>query len=676
MIEEAAVWAIIGLPLAAGGLIIFGLRPWAAAPWRYSGLVAILATAGSFGLSLWALDSAIDAPGVVGFDPHEWFTVGDPQAGGFQLTIGVLLDPLSAIMATVVSGVSVLVQIYSLGYMRKDELDGHDAHGAWSDYPRYFAYMALFTAAMLGLVLAYNLIQAFVFWELVGLFSYLLIGFWFHRPAAAAAAKKAFIITRIGDFGFLLALLWLFMNRGQFLSAGANPFEIPDINSLAVAGALSAGLVTWTALGLFAGAVGKSAQFPLNTWLPDAMEGPTPVSSLIHAATMVAAGVFLIARLYPLFAATSAVLNTIALVGGITAVLAALLALVATDIKRVLAFSTVSQLGYMFLALGVGAPAIALFHLFNHAFFKSLLFLSAGSVHHSVHTFDMRYMGGLRRWMPVTYALTLIAGLSLAGIFPFSGFWSKDEVLLAAWSAERGNPGSEAIAQIVFWLGLAAAGLTSFYIFRLIFMTFHGDFRGGIDSVPVGERTADEAHRTVHRGESPWVMWAPMGLLAVLALFSGIVVNGFTDVGPVPAHWFVHFLGGESLDANGNIAIASMAIAAGGIGLAVLIYGTKTISLARMPRPLRMAQRVLEQGFYMDYLYETLIVRRALYRGVFLLSDWFDRRIVDGMVDFIGLVGRNAGRTLGQLQTGQAQAYGIGVSAGVIVLLWAFLIRQ
>jgi len=670
MMNETAAWLIAGLPLGAGLLIVAGLRPWSPALWRYSGLLAIVGIGGAFGLSVWALDSVIANDGALAFAPHTWFTIGDPASGGgFEMTVGVLVDELVAIMAVVVSGVSLLVQVFSLGYMRKD---AHDADGAWADYPRYFAYMSLFTAAMLGLILAYNLIQMFVFWELVGLFSYLLIGFWFHRPVAAAAAKKAFIITRIGDFGFLLALLWIFSNRSEFIALGLNPFEIPDI--LEAAEFLSAGLVTWAALGLFAGAVGKSAQFPLNTWLPDAMEGPTPVSSLIHAATMVAAGVFLVTRLYPLFEASPAALNTVAIVGGVTAIAAAGLGLVATDIKRVLAFSTVSQLGYMFLALGVGAPVVAIFHLFNHAFFKCLLFLSAGSVHHSVHTFDMRHMGGLIKWMPVTYFFTLIAGLSLAGIFPFSGFWSKDEVLAVAWSGE--HAGSGAVSTFVFWLALAAAGMTAFYVFRLIIMTFHGSFRGGIDAVPMEERIPDEAHHQVHRRESPLSMILPMAALGLLAVGSAFVVNGMDPVGPIPAHWFSHFLGEASPDFNLTIAVASSGLAVLGIGFAVLIYGTKTISLAAMPRPLRVVQRVLEQRYYMDYLYETLIVRRMLFQGVFLASDWVDRKIVDGVVDFISLVGRSSGRVVAQLQNGQVQAYGVGVSAGVIALLWAFLVQR
>jgi NADH-quinone oxidoreductase subunit L len=674
LINEAAVWAIIGLPLL-GGLVNIGLiRPWFPRLWPYTGLVSVVTIGAAFWLSVWALSSVLGHHGeAIGFAPREWMAVGDVDGGtGFHLTIGVLLDPLSAIMATVVTGVSMLVQLYSLGYMRKLP---HDEGGEWVDYPRYFAYMSMFTASMLGLVLAYNLIQTFVFWELVGLFSYLLIGFWFHRPAAAAAAKKAFIVTRLGDFGFLLALMWLFSHRAQFTQLGLNPFEIPDINEAAIAMVLTPALVTWAALGLFSGAVGKSAQFPLHTWLPDAMEGPTPVSSLIHAATMVAAGVFLVARVFPLFEATSAVLNTVAIIGGVTAVMAAAMGLVATDIKRVLAFSTISQLGYMFIALGVGAPVVAMFHLFNHAFFKCLLFLSAGSVHHSVHTFDMRYMGGIRAWMPITYVLTVLAGLSLAGIWPLSGFWSKDEILAAAFYAEADAPGSPAIGMLVFWLALAGSAMTAFYTFRLILMTFHGAFRGGIDSVPMEERIPDEAHHHVHKVESPWIMIAPMLVLGVLSVGSAIVANSTFDLGPIPAHWFAELFGEEAEEIVLWIAAVSMLVALAGIGLAIAIYGVRRVSLDNLPTPVQRLRWLLEQRLLMDHLYEYVVVRRFLYRGVFYVSDWLDKRIVDGAADFVGWTGRNAGRFVAQLQTGQVQAYGVAVSVGVVVLLWAFLVR-
>jgi len=670
MIPELAVWLIIGLPLLAGALVVAGLRPWTRSLWRFSGYVTITAVAGSFALSLWGLNSVIESHGEVGFEPHRWLDVGVVGTmGGFSFTVGVLLDPLTAIIVSVVTGVSLLVQVYSLGYMRKD---AHDEADEWADYPRYFTYMSLFTAAMLGLVLAYNLIQMFVFWELVGLMSYLLIGFWYHRPAAAAAAKKAFIVTRIGDFGFLLALLYLYFHRSEFVEAGLNPFEIPDI--LAGAVLLSTGVVTWVALGLFAGAMGKSAQLPLNTWLPDAMEGPTPVSSLIHAATMVAAGVFLVTRMFPLFALSDVALNTVAIVGGLTAISAAAMALVANDIKRVLAFSTVSQLGYMFLALGVGAPGVAIFHLVNHAFFKCLLFLSAGSVHHATHTFDMRYMGGLRKAMPLTYVTTLVAGLSLAGIFPFAGFWSKDEVLSVASAGD--HAGSGAVSTFVFWMALATATMTAFYVARLIIMTFHGRFRGGIESVPVEERIPDEAHHTVHLAESPWQMIAPMLILAVLAVSSGYVANPLQALGPVDQHWLAHFLEEASPDFDANIAWASTGLALSGIALAVVVYGLGWVSLRPTGQPWAFAHRVLEQRFYMDYLYETLIVRRALYGGVFLASDWFDRKIVDGGADFLAWLSRNGSRAVTQLQTGQVQAYGVGVSTGVIILLVVLLMQR
>ncbi|MDO9580997.1 MAG: NADH-quinone oxidoreductase subunit L, partial [Bacteroidales bacterium] len=337
----------------------------------------------------------------------------------------------------------------------------------------YYAAMSLFTASMLGLVLADNLLFVYVFWEMVGLCSYLLIGFWFHKKSAANAAKKAFIVTRLGDFGFLAAILLLYFNTGTF--------DIVQLHSLAIAGTLGGTVLTWAAIGIFAGAAGKSAQFPLHVWLPDAMEGPTPVSALIHAATMVAAGVFLVARTFPLFAHSMEAMTTVAVVGGFTAIFAATMGLVMTDIKRVLAYSTISQLGYMMLGLGTGGVVIGIFHLFNHAFFKALLFLGAGSVNHATGTFDMRQMGGLRRFMPWTYATFLIASISIAGIWPLSGFWSKDEILASSLQAQP----------ILFYLAMITVFMTAFYMFRVVFMTFGGEYRGG----------GEEAHGQPH--ESP-----------------------------------------------------------------------------------------------------------------------------------------------------------------------------
>ena len=463
MINELAVWLIFLLPLGCFALVALVIRPFFNRDPSIAGYLVVLSIGASFALSLLALVSVINDPEALGFAPHRWLEVGS-----VVINVTALVDPLTAIMLVVVTGVSLMVQVYSIGYMHGDP-----------GYARYFAYMALFTASMVGLVLAGNIVQLYVFWELVGLCSYLLIGFWYHKPAAAAAAKKAFIITRIGDFGLLLAILYLVFNVDAFASQGLNPLEIADIHkAVAIPGLLASGVVTWIAVGIFAGAVGKSGQFPLHTWLPDAMEGPTPVSALIHAATMVTAGVFLVARFFPLFESSETAMTLVAVVGGFTAVFAASMALVANDIKRVLAYSTVSQLGYMMLALGVGAYGPAVFHLFTHAFFKALLFLGSGSVNHATGTFDMRYMGGLRLSMPWTYATFLVGALSLAGIFPLAGFWSKDEILLGAFHS------SSAVGQLVFWLALAAVFMTAFYMFRALFMTFGGEFRGGSDADP------------------------------------------------------------------------------------------------------------------------------------------------------------------------------------------------
>ena len=404
------VWLILLLPVFSFIVISFLIRPLVKPESRVAGYITIAALGSSLALSIWALIAVMATP------HHElpmpdisWLVI----ESGITIHLGLMMDSLTAIMMVVVTTVSLMVQIYSQGYMHKDP-----------GYHRYFAWMSLFTASMIGLVLADNLLFMFVFWELVGLCSYLLIGFWFHRPAAANAAKKAFIVTRLGDFGFLAAILLLYQNTGTF--------DIAELSQLAITGVLAGTTLTWAAIGIFSGAVGKSAQFPLHVWLPDAMEGPTPVSALIHAATMVAAGVFLVARTFPLFAHSTEALTTVAIIGTVTAIFAASIGLVITDIKRVLAYSTISQLGYMMLGLGAGGVAIGIFHLFNHAFFKALLFLGAGSVNHATGTFDMREMGGLRRVMPWTYATFVIASLSIAGIWPLAGFWSKDEILAAS----------------------------------------------------------------------------------------------------------------------------------------------------------------------------------------------------------------------------------------------------
>ncbi len=647
MISEQQAWAILFLPLASFVVIALVVRPFLNSRYsRLSGYIAVLAIGAAFVLSVAALRSTIGHRDPIGWASHSWLTIGD-----LDIRIGILLDPLTAIMLVVVTGVSLLVQVYSQGYMKGDP-----------GYCRYFAFMSLFTASMVGIVMSRSILQLYVFWELVGLCSYLLIGFWYHRPAAVAAAKKAFMVTRIGDVGFLIAISYLFLQRQTFLERGLNPFEIPDIWAAAVV--LPAFAVTWLSLGIFAGAVGKSGQFPLHTWLPDAMEGPTPVNALIHAATTVAAGVFLVARFFPLFHESATAMTVVALVGGFTAVFAATMGLVMYDIKRVLAYSTISQLGYMMLALGIGAPSLAIFHLFNYAFFQALLFLGAGSVNHATGTFDMRYMGGLRRHMPVTYVTFLVAALSLAGVFPLAGFWSKDEILLEAWR------GGGVVDQVVFWMALAGVFLTAFYMFRVVFITFHGSFRGGAEAEAHGQ---GEGH-VMHLAESPWVMVLPLVVLGVLALGSGYVANPFGGLAGVPAHWFVTFLGGQAEEFSLALAAGLVAIALAGIGLAVLKYQGGFLFPQPLVRASRPVRELLLHRYYLDDFYEGVLVRRFFYQGVARFLDWVDREVVDRTGDGVGWLGRNLGRGMAPIQSGQLQVYGIAISIGILVIVGAYLV--
>ncbi len=650
---EAAAWLILFLPLASFALIGLVVRPILGAEAKAAAYITIAAVGLSFILSLWALSASASSHGELAYPVHTWISAGE-----FDFAVGILMDPLTAITLVVVTGVSLMVQIYSIGYMHGD-----------NGYARYFAYMSLFTSAMLGLVLANNLIQMFVFWELVGLGSYLLIGFWFDRPSAAAAAKKAFIITRFADFAFLLGILYLFFNGDALAAEGLNVFVVTDIYQSIEMGLLAVGAAQWVALGIFAGAMGKSAQFPLHTWLPDAMEGPTPVSALIHAATMVAAGVFLVARFFPMFEMSLAAMNTVAIIGGITAIFAASMGLVMNDIKRVLAYSTVSQLGYMMLALGVGAYGAAIFHLFTHAFFKALLFLGSGSVNHASGTFDMRYMGGLRKAMPWTYGTFVIGSLSLAGIFPLAGFWSKDEILSHAFG------GGNAVSGIVFALALIAAFMTAFYMFRAVFMTFHGSFRGGADRDPDTETHLG----SVHVDESPKTMVAPLVILAIPAVAAGFLANSIFDLGIIPAHWLAHFLDYnpavhvEAGSFNIFIAALSTLVAVGGILLAYLMYISRAVSPEAMGNALRPVHTLLYRKYFMDELYEDIIVRRGFYGWLSYALDWVDRSVVDKLANFLGWLGANTGTALRQAQTGQLQAYGMGISIGILIIFGIFL---
>ena len=676
MVTEAVIWAIFLLPLGSFAFAALVVRPFFNRYSLISGLVTIAALGTALGFSIWTLRSVILGHELV-FEPIEWLEVG-----GATIEFGLLIDPLTAVMLIVVTSVSLLVQIYSLGYMKGDP-----------SFSRYYAYMSLFTAAMLGLVISSNIIQLYMFWELVGVSSYLLIGFWHERPAAAAAAKKAFIITRIGDVGFLIAILYLFTQADNFAAAGLNAFHIPDIweaaRPEAAAGAILGGAVlTWLALGIFAGAAGKSGQFPLHTWLPDAMEGPTPVSALIHAATMVAAGVFLVARFFPVFEHSPDAMTVVALVGAFTAIFAASMGLVMNDIKRVMAYSTVSQLGYMMAALGLGLYAPAIFHLVTHAAFKALLFLGAGSVNHATGTFDMRYMGGLRKVMPITYILMVVASLSLVGIIPLAGFWSKDEILLGAWNG-TGLVGTW-VSRVTFSALLAGVIVTAFYTIRMIILTFHGEFRGGIDreleekaqTVPAGA-----SHGGVHLAESPWVMVLPMLALGVGAVAIGYLANPqWTEEIGIPRHWISGFLGdglnaalgaaghAETLDFSRWMATISTVAALSGIGLAVAVYLRRRDQREDPLSKVKPIHTLLSEKYYLDTLYEDVMVRKGFFKYFAGILDWIDAYLVDGIVDRIGWFFQNIGSAIGKLQSGHVQAYATGVAFGVLAIILALLL--
>ena len=623
-IPEAAVWAIYFVPLLTGALCATVLRKQMISPGR----AMIGAMFVAWLLALWALSSVMTSHGEpIGYEAHHWLTIGN-----LEIAFGVHVDGLTGVMLVVVTSVALLVQIYSTEYMRGD-----------GGYYRYYAYMGLFCSSMLGLVLASSLLQLFIFWELVGASSYLLIGFWFDRPSAAAAAKKAFIVTRFGDFGFFLGVLIVWTTTGNF--------DITSLNEHAET--LSAAALTGITLGLFSGAVGKSAQFPLHIWLPDAMEGPTPVSALIHAATMVAAGVYLIARFFPTFeAAPESVHMAIATIGAITAIMAASMGMVATDIKRVLAYSTVSQLGYMVMALGLGGYVAAIFHLFTHAFFKALLFLGSGSLNHATGTFDMRKMGGLRSQMPITFWTFVIGSLSLSGIWPLAGFWSKDEILLTAFNHNT----------VFFVIGEAVAFMTAFYMFRAIILTFTGEYKGG---------EASEHGQSSHPHESPMSMAAPLLILAVPAIAIGWVnLNG----------GFGHLIEGALPEAlrEGHVAASTTVIvvstlaALSGIGAAFAIYLAKMPSSEAIRSKLGLIPTILEQKYFMDVVAEDILVRKVLYGGIARACELFDQYVVDGIVNGIGWAVRVKSEILRRSVMGQQQAYSslllAGVLAAVVVL--------
>ena len=644
-------WLIFLLPVASFAVISLLIRPFVKPESKIAGYITITAIAGSLGLSLWNLATVLGEPTHELHIPEiSWLAVGT-----MHFSIGILMDSLTSVMLVVVTTVSLMVQIYSQGYMKGDP-----------GYHRYYAWMSLFTASMLGLILADSLLLMFAFWELVGLCSYLLIGFWFHRPTAANAAKKAFIVTRLGDFGFLVAVLLLFAQTGTF--------NTRELQEMAMAGTLAGSVLTWAAIGIFSGAAGKSAQFPLHVWLPDAMEGPTPVSALIHAATMVAAGVFLVARTFPLFVNSSQALTLVAIIGAFTAIFAASIGIVMTDIKRVVAYSTISQLGYMMLGLGAAglvlqhegassleiakaATAVGIFHLFNHAFFKALLFLGSGSVNHSTGTFDMRLMGGLRKAMPWTFWTFLIGAISLSGVWPFAGFWSKDEILAKALEAQP----------VLFALVMITVFLTAFYIFRVIFLTFGGEYKGGAPD--------EHGHAHTHLHESPMVMVLPMVVLAGLAIFSGFwnVGGGFNAfMGEGETQSFIQGLFG--IFTHSALPGISLLVALFGIFGAYAIYGAKWVSNESIGRAFKPIYNLFYRKYFMDELYENVIVRKLLLGGIFNGLQKVDVYGVDGIVNGAAKGTALSGRAIRQIQSGRVQAYAMVIGIGVIAIALVILI--
>ena len=540
-----------------------------------------------------------------------WF-----EGNTFAFDVGTYVDALAAMMLFVVGTISFLVIIFSMGYMA----------GEGDRRVRYFAEISLFVSVMLGLVVSNSLLLLFIFWELVGVTSYLLIGFWFNRSSAAIAAKKAFIMTRFGDFGFLFSIIYLFNFNPASL-------DIIELYKMIEAGAISTKIATIASLGFLFGAIGKSAQFPLHSWLPDAMEGPTSVSALIHSATMVTAGVFLIARLFPLFD-HSQLMILIASIGAITSLIAATMGLTSTDIKRVLAYSTISQLGYMVMALGLGAYSAAIFHLFTHAFFKAGLFLCAGSVHHASGTFNMKFMGGLQSKMKLTYYSMLICGVSLAGIFPLSGFWSKDEIILSTF-----NHGGF-IGYLFLLIGLIVAFMTAFYMFRTISLTFYGSFRGGGDEerkvLQSNNIEVPETVQNVHLEESPKFMTYPLIVLSFFAIFIGYVVNPvFSDLIFINKHAFsefveksleiYHYHGTHSF--NFSIALLSTFMALIGSLFALNAYKSKTEIYKNSL--MRKINYFLDKKYFIDYLYEKVIVENIFYETICKSVAWIDNNIFD-----------------------------------------------
>jgi NADH-quinone oxidoreductase subunit L len=623
------MWLILLLPVVAFALI-FGI---ALANKRTSAWMSILAAAGADVVSIWVLIAELARP------QHFQYGLGlfgdFISFGDFHFQLGILADPLAAMMAVVVCSVSLLIQVFSLEYMRGEE-----------GFVRYFGIIALFTFSMLLLVLSPNFFQTYIGWELVGVCSYLLIGHYYKRPAAAAAAKKAFIVTRLGDFPFLVGIGYIFTRFHGHLAPGVADLDFYGLAPLYGAGLVSSFGLFAMSMMVFSGAVGKSAQFPLHVWLPDAMEGPTPISALIHAATMVAAGVYLVARTYNLFAASHGALAVVATIGALTSLMAAIWALAQNDIKRIIAYSTLSHLGLMMFGLGVGAYSAAVFHLFTHAWFKSLLFLGAGSVIHVLHTQDIWQMGGLWKRMRITSWTMLIGCCSAAGIPLFAGFWSKDGIMAGVFASQ--NPAFILVALVISFF-------SALYTFRLFFVVFAG--------APAKRRAFDP--KRIHESTAPIVV-----PLVILAVFAAIV--GFAGVpgGKQAFNQFIFYGKHPELETVNYLAIAASVVA----GLA----GTMTAALFYLPGFARFSAPAFSRRFapvynwsyhkgYFDEIYEAMFVRGVVL-NVGRAAQWVDSNIIDGFVDGLADGYRLLGARLRQLQTGKVQGYAVGLFTAVVLI--------
>jgi len=672
------LWLVPALPLLGvvlnGAIALFAERPFLLADSHgglgeshghpeapaYRKLVAFIAPAvvgGAFVVALLCVLSLASRPA----DGRTFVQILFPwiQAGSLLVPAALQLDPLSSVMALVVTGVGFLIHVYSVGYMSHERA-----------FARYFVFLNLFMFAMLTLVLANNYLLMFVGWEGVGLCSYLLIGFWYEKQSASDAGKKAFVANRIGDFGVLVAMFLLFWTFGSLTYT-----EIfAKVPMLQHSGVLTTGLATAITLLLFLGATGKSAQIPLYVWLPDAMEGPTPVSALIHAATMVTAGVYMVARSSALFLLAPDTMMVVAVIGAVTAIFSATIGICQTDIKRVLAYSTVSQLGYMFLACGVGAFTAGIFHLMTHAFFKALLFLGSGSVIHALSgEQDMRKMGGLKKYVPVTFATMFAATLAITGIPGLSGFFSKDEILWQSFSSPHGSP-------VLWGVGTLAAGITAFYMFRLIFLTFFGE-----------SRMDPEVEKHAH--ESPWTMTVPLSILAILSVVGGWVgIPAVLGGSNLFEHWLapvfhpVAVAGAHGAAAAEEVAhhpasleiglmALSVAIALCGIGLAYFLYRVRTGKPAEIAKKWPTLYDVVYHKYYIDEFYEWAVIRRIVNLSTGLWQ-MFDALFIDGIVNGAARLVGAAGDRVRRLQGGVVGGYAFSLLAGAVLLVGYILYRS